>query len=128
LNSVIHIGTLIFEGLFGVFAAYAAYSLFSWTPPAVAKSREAMNLPRWFWLLAGTVATLGAIGLFVGFVVPSVAGLAAVWMTCYFLVAIGLHVVKHSLGDIAPAIVFLALSVGLTALRWGDLAPVLHAL
>lgn len=127
-GSVAQIGTFIFEGVFGLFAAYAAYSLFSWTPPAVAKSREAMRLPRWFWLLAGTVATIGAVGLLVGLMNPLVGALAAVWMVCYFVVAIGLHIVKKSLGDIAPAIVFLALAIGLTALRWGDLAPVLHTL
>lgn len=128
MSSVIHIGTLIFEGVFGLFAAYASYSLFAWTPPAIAKAREAMNMPRWFWLLAGTVAAIGAIGLFAGFLNPLVGALGAVWMVCYFVVATGLHVAKRSLNDIAPAIVFLVLAIGLTALLWGDLTPVLHAL
>ena len=85
-------------------------------------------MPKWFWLLAGTVAAIGAIGLFAGLVNPLVGALAAVWMVCYFIVAASVHVLRNSLGDIAPAIVFLVLAVGLTALRWGDLAPVLHLL
>lgn len=122
-GSVVQIGTLIFEGLFGLLTAYTAYTLFAWTPPAITKARDAMRLPRWFWLLAGTVATIGAVCLLTGLVVPVVGALAAIWMIAYFVVATGVHVVRNSMGDIAPAIVFLVLAIGLTALRWSDLAP-----
>lgn len=124
-TSSFHVAILIFEGLFGLFTAYAAYSLFAWTPPALAKAREALNIPRWFWLLAGTVATIGAAGLFIGIVAPVIGALAALWMVAYFIVASTLHIARNDLGNIAPALVFLALAILLAALRWGDLTPAL---
>jgi len=124
-SSVVQIGTLIFEGVFALFTVYAAYSLFTRTPPALAKQREAMRLPRWFWLLAGTVATIGAAGLFTGLVNPLVGGLAAVWMVCYFIVAALVHITRNAVRDIAPALVFLAISAALVAVHWSDLAPLL---
>lgn len=125
LTTVIHIGTLILEAIFGVFSAYVAYSLFAWTPPALAKAREALLLPRWFWLLAGTVATLGAAGLFVGLVAPAVGAVAAFWMVAYFIVASLTHLLRNDARNIAPALVFLVVAIGLAALRWGDLAPII---
>lgn len=124
-GNLIYIATLIFEGVFGLFTAYAAYSLFMWTPPAIAKAREAMGMPRWFWLLAGTVAVIGAGALFVGLVEPVIGALAALWMVAYFIVASTLHIARNDLGNIAPALVFLVLAIGLAALRWGDLTPAL---
>lgn len=127
-GSVTHIGALIFEGVFGLFTAYAAYSLFAWTPPAMAKTREELHLPRWFWILAGIVAAIGAAGLFTGLANPLVGALAAVWMVAYFVVASLVHITRNDIGNIAPALVFLVLAAGLTALRWSDLSPVLHLL
>ena len=124
-GNLIHIATLVFEGVFGVFTLYAAYSLFMWTPPTLAKAGEAMGMPRWFWLLAGTVATVGAAALFTGLVDPVVGALAALWMVAYFVVASMLRIARNDLGNIAPALVFLALAILLAALRWSDLTPAL---
>jgi hypothetical protein len=62
--------TLPLEALLGLLSAYAAYSLFTWTPASMAKAREALHSPRWYWMLAGCVATIGAIGLLVGLFFP----------------------------------------------------------
>ena len=123
-----HLAILIFEALLGVFTAYAAYSLFMQTPPSLAKARAALGIPRWFWLLAGVVATLGAAGLFVGLIVPVVGAVAALWMVAYFIVATLTHVTHRDFANVAPALIFLVVFVGLAALRWGDLAPILPLL
>lgn len=123
-----HVAILIFEALLGVFTAYAAYSLFTWTPPSLAKTREALGMPKWFWLLAGTVATIGAAGLFVGLAVPVIGALAALWMVAYFIVATLTHVTHRDFANVAPAVIFLVICAGLAALRWGDLAPMLSAI
>lgn len=125
---IAHIGTLIFEGLYGLLMAYITYTIFAWTPPAIVKAREALRLPRWFWSLAGVVALIGAVGLLVGLFSPLIGALAAVWMVCYFIVASLTHVVRNDLRNVGMPIFFLLLSVGLTALLWGNLAPALHLL
>ncbi|HET9109615.1 MAG TPA: DoxX family protein [Ktedonobacterales bacterium] len=120
-----HLAILIFEALLGVFTAYAAYSLFTWTPPSLAKAREALGMPKWFWLLAGTVATIGAAGLFVGLAIPLIGALAALWMVAYFIVATLTHVTHRDFANVAPAVILLVICAGLAALRWGDLASIL---
>ena len=85
--SLLQIATLLFEALLGLFSAYTAYSLFAWTPPSLAKAREALHYPRWYWVLAGCVATIGALGLLVGLFLPVIGALAAAWMVAYFVVA-----------------------------------------
>lgn len=124
-TTLIHIGTLIFQGLLGLFMAYAAYSLYTWTPPALAKMREALHLPRWFWLLAGTVATIGAASLLIGLIVPAVAAFASLWLIAFFVVATLTHVLKNDMRNAPPAVVFLVLALLLAALNWGNLAPLL---
>lgn len=44
--SILQIVTLVLEAILGLFTAYAAYSLFTSTPPSVAKMREAL------WMIA----------------------------------------------------------------------------
>lgn len=118
-----HIVTLVFEGVAGLFSAYAAYSLFTQTPPSVAKAREALHYPRWYWMLAGVVATIGAIGLLVGLAVPVVGAAAAVWMVAYFIVAMLTHIIRLDMVSLPMPLLFLAIYAGLTALLWNDLAP-----
>ncbi len=129
MSSVIHIGTLIFEGVFGLFAAYASYSLFSLDTTSASEIAQGDEYAAMVLAAGGNSGRDWRDRPLRGLPQSQlVAGLAAVWMICYFVVATGLHVAKHSLNDIAPAIVFLVLAVGLTALLWGDLTPVLHAL
>lgn len=118
-----HIVTLVFEGVAGLFSAYAAYSLFTQTPPSVAKAREALHYPRWYWMLAGVVATIGAIGLLVGLAIPVVGAAAAVWMVAYFIVAMLTHIIRLDMVSLPMPLLFLAIYAGLTALLWNDLAP-----
>lgn len=125
--SVLHIVALVLEGLMGALTAFAAYSLITGKPASIARTREALNYPGWFWLLAKIVAAIGAIGLLVGLVNPAVGAAAALWMVAYFIVATGAHVVRKDLANLGMPIVFLLLSVGLVALRWGDATPVLAA-
>lgn len=120
---ILHIVILVFEGVAGLFSAYAAYSLFTWTPPSVAKAREALHYPRWYWALAGVVATIGAIGLLVGLAVPIVGAAAAAWMVAYFIVAMLTHIIRLDMVSLPMPLLFLAIYVGLTALLWNDLAP-----
>lgn len=123
-----HLAILIFEALMGLFATYAAYSLFTGTPPSVAKVRAALSFPRWYWFFAGIVATVGAAGLFVGLAYPEVGALAALWMVAYFIVASLTHLVRGDLKNLGLPLIFLVVSAGLAALRWGDLAPLLPML
>lgn len=125
--SIQHIATLVLEGLLGLFSAYAAYSLFTSTPPSVAKAREALRYPRWYWLLAGCVASAGAIGLFVGLVVPVIGAVAAAWMVAYFIVAMLTHLVRLDLKSLGMPLVFLLIFGGLLLLRWSDARPILSA-
>ncbi|HZC07845.1 MAG TPA: DoxX family protein [Ktedonobacterales bacterium] len=120
-----HLAILIFEALLGLFTAYAAYSLFSGTPASIAKSREALGIGRWYWLLAGTVATIGAAGLFVGLAVPVVGASAALWMVCYFIVATLTHVTHRDMKNAGLPLIFLLVCAALAALRWSDFAPAL---
>jgi len=121
-----HIAALVLEGLLGLFFAYAAYTLFAWTPPSVTKARDALRYPRWWWVLAGVTATIGAAGLLVGLGAPEVGALAALWGCAYFVVAGLSHLVRGDVrGFFMYPLIFLVLCVGLVVLRWSDLAPVL---
>ena len=87
--SILQIIALILEVLLGVFSAYAAYTLFAWAPPSITQARDLLRYPRWYWVLAGCMASIGAIGLFVGLLVPVVAVLGAAWMVAYFMTTCG---------------------------------------
>lgn len=123
--SLQHIAVLVLEGLLGLFSAYAAYTLFAWTPPSLTKVREALHYPRWYWVLAGVLAAIGAIGLLVGLVIPVVGAVAALWMTAYFVVATLTHLVRKDMMSLGFPLLFFAFCVGLTLLRWTDAAPLL---
>jgi hypothetical protein len=56
-----------------------------------------------------------------------VGAAAALWMVAYFIGATGAHVVRKDMANLGMPIVFLALAVGLVALRWGDATPALAA-
>ena len=73
------------------------------------------------------MATIGAIGLFVGLVVPAVGAAAAIWMVAYFIVATFTHLVRKDMANLGMPIVFLVIFVGLVALRWSDATPILAA-
>lgn len=122
---VLRIVTLVLEALLGVITAYAAYTLFAWTPPSVTKARDALRFPRWYWVLAGVMATIGAIGLFVGLGFPMVGVVAALWMVAYFVVATFTHLIRRDLATLGVPLLFLAICVGLIALRWADATPLL---
>ncbi len=119
--SLLQIVKLVFEALLGLFSAYTAYSLFSWTPPSLAKAREALHYPRWYWMLAGCIATIGALGLLVGLFVPAIGALAAAWMVAYFVVATFTHLLRKDLAGFAMPLIFLILPLGLLILRWAEL-------
>ncbi len=125
--SVLHIVTLALDGLMGGFTAFAAYSMITNKPASIAKTREALNYPGWFWVLAKIVATIGAVALFTGLVNPVVGAAAALWMVAYFTVATGAHVVRKDMANLGMPIAFLVFAVGLVALQWGGVTPVLAA-
>lgn len=123
--SIGHIVVLVLEGILGVLFAYAAYTLFTWTPPSLTKAREELHYPRWWWVLAGIVATIGAAGLLVGLAIPEVGALAALWACAYFVVAGISHLVRGDIRGFTYPLTFLLLCVVLMFLRWSDLAPAL---
>ena len=123
--SIPHNVVLVFEALLGAFSAYAAYSLFTRTPPMVAKARDALHYPHWYWVLAGIMATVGAIGLFVGLGIPVVGAVAAMWMVAYFVVATLTHLVRKDLAGFGTPLFFLVPFAGLTALLWANATPAL---
>ena len=123
--SILHIVALVLEALLGLFSAYAAYSLFTQTPPSMAKMRAALRYPRWYWVLAGIVATIGAIGLFVGLAIPAIGALAALWMVAYFVVATCTHLIRGDMANLGMPIIFLVLAAVLVWLHWTDATPLL---
>ena len=123
--SILHIVALLLETLLGLFMAYAAYSLFSRTPPSVAKAREAPGYPHWYWTLAGCVATISAIGLLA---LPVVAGIAIVWTIAYFVVATFTHLLRKDYAGGTMPLFFLVPVLGLLVLQWATLTPILAAL
>ncbi len=130
MSAFLSIVALVLEAVFGVFTAYAAYSLFTGTPPSVAKVREALHYPSWFWLLAKIAATTGAVGLLVGlgFAVMGFAVIgaaAALWMVAYFVVATLAHVIRKDMANLSMPISFLVIAVALVALRWGGVTQLL---
>lgn len=125
---LLQIVKLLFEALLGLFSAYTAYSLFTWTPPSIARAREALHYPRWYWLLAGWMAAIGALGLLVGLFFPIIGVLGAAWMVVYFVVATFTHLLRKDFTGFAMPIIFLLLPLGLLVLRWAELAPILATL
>jgi DoxX-like family len=128
LDTAVHLGVLIVEGLLALFLAYAVYLNFS-SAPMLMKQYTALRLPRWYTLLAGVLLSIGAIALLVGLVIPAIGALATLWMVAYFVVATLTHVVrKDKLTAVATPVAFLALFVALAVLRWAHLAPLLATL
>ncbi|HEU5343337.1 MAG TPA: DoxX family protein [Ktedonobacterales bacterium] len=128
MGTAVSISVLAFEGLFGLFMAYAVFLNFSNSPMLVKRWAE-LGMPRWYSLLAGVIGLIGAITLLAGDFFPMVGALAALWIVAYFLVATLTHVVlRDKLSSISIPLVFLALAIGLAALRWPDLAPALGTL
>ena len=123
--SLLQIVKLVFEALLGLFSAYTAYSLFAWTPASIAKAREALHYPRWYWVLAGCVATIGALGLLLGLFIPVIGAVAAVWMVAYFVVATLTHLLRKDFAGFAMPLIFLILPLGLLVLRWAELTSIL---
>jgi DoxX-like protein len=123
--SLLQIVRLLFEVLLGLFSAYAAYSLFASTPPSVVKAREALHYPRWYWVLAGCMATIGALGLLVGLFFPVIGALAAAWMVAFLVVATFTHLLRKDFAGFAMPLIFLLLPLGLLVLRWAEFAPIL---
>jgi DoxX-like protein len=123
--SVWQMVTLAFEAVLGLLTAWAAYSLFSKTPASVQKGRDALHYPRWYWVLAGVMATIGSIGLLVGLFFPTIGALAALWMVAYFIVAMLTHLIRADFVSVGFPFVFLLLYAALAWLHLGDGQPVL---
>ena len=123
--SLLQIVTLLFEALLGLFSAYTAYTLFAWTPASLAKVREALHYPRWYWVLAGCLATIGTLGLMVGLFFSVIGALAAAWMVAYFVAATFTHLLRKDFAGFAMLLIFLILPLGLLILHWGELASLL---
>lgn len=119
-----HLVTLILEALLALVTVFVAYAQAT-RMPAVVKSREHLHFPQWYWNLSTVLAVLSAIGLLVGLFIPVVRAAAVVWMVAYFVVAALTHLSRADVTGVMPALVLLVFSVGLTALRWGDAAPML---
>lgn len=122
---LLQIVKLLFEALLGLFSAYTAYSLFTWTPPSIARAREALHYPRWYWLLAGWMAAIGALGLLVGLFFPIIGVLGAAWMVVYFVVATFTHLLRKDFAGFAMPLIIILFPLGLFVLRWAELAVAL---
>lgn len=82
----------------------------------VAAVADAVQVPRSWMLPLGTLLAAGAVGLLLGFAVPSIGTAAAVGLVLYFLCALGAHLRVRD-KQIGGAVVFLLLA--LTALVVG---------
>jgi hypothetical protein len=123
--SVLLIVALVLEGALGALMAYVAYTLFAWKPGSLTRAREALRYPRWYWVLAGITAAIGAIGLLVGLGFSLIAMAALAWMVAYFIVATCTHLIRNDMKGLGAPLLFLVIVAGLIALRWSDAAPLL---
>jgi hypothetical protein len=94
----------------------------------MAKAREALRYPPWYWALAGCVAIIGAIELLLGLLIPGIAVLGVTWMIAYFIVATFTHLLRKDFANLAMPLLFLGIMAGLLALRWADVTPMLAAI
>jgi uncharacterized membrane protein YphA (DoxX/SURF4 family) len=115
---------LILEALLGLFMVYTAYSLFSWTPEVIAQQRDALDYPRWYWVLAGVLALISAIALLVGLFRPVVGAFGALWTAAYFIVATLTHVNRADWANFYVPLIILVIVLGLVGLRWNDAKPI----
>lgn len=116
--------TLTLQTLLGLFMLYAAYTLFTWTPELITKSRDALNYPRWYWVLAGVLALISAIMLLVGLFIPVLGAFGALWTAAYFAVAIASHVYRADWANFSAPLIFFVISLVLVWLRWNDARPI----
>jgi uncharacterized membrane protein YphA (DoxX/SURF4 family) len=112
------------QALLGLFMLYTTYTLFSWTPELITKSRDALNYPRWYWVLAGVLALISAISLLVGLFIPILGAFGALWTVAYFIVATATHILRADWANFSAPLIFLALFVILAWLRWDDAKPI----
>jgi len=115
--------TLTLQTLLGLFMVYTTYTLFAWTPELVTKSRDALNYPREFWLLAGVLAAISAITLLIGLFIPVVGAFGALWTVIYFVVASASHVIRADWANFYLPLIFLLPFALLAWLRWDDAKP-----
>jgi hypothetical protein len=122
--SIQHLAALVLETALALFTLFVVYAQAT-RMPAIVKSREPLHYPQWYWNLSTVLAALGALGLLVGLFIPAVGAAAVLWMVAYFVVATLTHLSRADINGVVPALAFLVISVGLTALRWGDASPLL---
>lgn len=116
--------TLVLQALLGLFMVWAAYTLFAWTPEVVTKARDALNYPRWFWVLAGALAVISAITLLIGLFIPVLGAFGALWTAVYFIVATASHVFRANWVNFSAPLIFFGISLILVWLRWNDAKPI----
>ena len=115
--------TLTLQALLGLFMVYTAYTLFAWTPEVVTQARDALDLPRWYWLLAGVLAAMSAIALLIGLFIPVVGAFGALWTAVYFIVASATHVFRADWANFYLPLIFFVPVALLVWLRWDDGKP-----
>jgi DoxX-like protein len=114
----------VLQALLGLFMAWAAYTLFAWTPEIVTKSRDALNYPRWYWVLAGVLAVISAITLLIGLFIPVLGAFGTLWTAAYFAIATVSHVFRADWVNFSAPLIFFGLSLILVWLRWNDTKPI----
>ena len=115
--------TLTLQALLGLFMVYTAYTLFAWTPEVVTQARDALDLPRWYWLLAGVLAAMSAIALLICLFIPVVGAFGALWTAVYFIVASATHVFRADWANFYLPLIFFVPVALLVWLRWDDGKP-----
>jgi hypothetical protein len=116
--------TLTLQALLGLFMLYTTYTLFAWTPEVITKSRDALNYPRWYWVLAGVLALVSAISLLVGLFIPALGAFGALWTIAYFIVASASHIIRADWANFYVPLIFLVPFALLAWLRWDDTKPI----
>jgi hypothetical protein len=115
---------LTLQALLGLFMLYTTYTLFAWTPEVITKSRDALNYPRWYWVLAGVLALISAVTLLVGLFIPVLGAFGALWTVAYFIVAIATHMLRADWANFYVPLIFLVPFALLAWLRWDDAKPI----
>ncbi len=100
---------IVVTALTAIANAYAAYMNFTGDESVIATAERVRVSPSWMVPL-GTLLAAGAIGLLVGFAVPTIGTAAAIGLVLYFICAVGAHLRVRD-RQFGAAAVFLSLAV-----------------
>ncbi|MEK3884789.1 DoxX family protein [Paenibacillus sp. PL2-23] len=112
----LHILSIIIQSWLLLWIAFQGASKIAGTKQQV-ELFQSIRWPQQLRIIAGVVQLIGAAALIAGYWAPAAAAWAGIWLGVTMLVAIAAHIrVKHSAGQLAPALVTLVLALAVVIL------------